>query len=186
MLKFRIQSTPNPGARKYILSEDVKLEGRVSYRDPNECLHVPLAYSLLNIAAVRQVHFFQNVITLTQDGSQPWTELDLIVQKLIRESIGDHDPSFIESLVETKKPATHTKEDSEALQKIDKILDQSIRPHLQMDGGDIELVSLEKNILSLRYLGACGGCPSSMTGTLAAIRSTLQERYQEDLEVLAL
>ena len=29
-----------------------------------------------------------------------------------------------------------------------------------MDGGDVEVLALEGNILTLRYLGACGGCPS--------------------------
>ena len=184
MLKFRIQSTPNPTARKYILSEEIKAEGKISYREPEACTHIPLVNSLLNLNSVRQVHLFQNVVTITQDGSQAWMELDSAVQTIINETFEHHDPYFIENL-DSKETKDQGSKDPK-LQKIDSILDQTIRPHLQMDGGDIELVELEGDILTLRYLGACGGCPSSMTGTLEAIRSTLNERYSENLQVVAL
>ena len=48
MLQFRIQSTPNPLARKYVLSQDLKREGKVSYQQANQCQHVPLANALLH------------------------------------------------------------------------------------------------------------------------------------------
>ena len=98
MLKFRIQSTPNPSARKYILSEEVKAEGKISYREPETCAHIPLVHALLSLSAVRQVHLFQNVVTITQDGAQAWTELDSHVQTVICETFDHHDPHFIESL----------------------------------------------------------------------------------------
>ena len=69
------------------------------------------------------------------------------------------------------------------LRKIDKILDQSIRPHLQMDGGDIELITLEENILTLRYLGACGGCPSASGGTLRVIENHLKSQLASNIKV---
>ncbi len=44
--------------------------------------------------------------------------------------------------------------------KIQEILDQ-IRPSLQADGGDVELVDVEDNIVKVRLTGACHGCPMS-------------------------
>lgn len=38
---------------------------------------------------------------------------------------------------------------------------ESIRPSIQADGGDIEAVSFEEGVLTLRFLGACIGCPSA-------------------------
>jgi Fe-S cluster biogenesis protein NfuA len=43
-------------------------------------------------------------------------------------------------------------------EKVIKLLD-SIRPGIQMDGGDVEFVELKENIVYVRLLGACGGCP---------------------------
>lgn len=183
MLRFRIQSTPNPSARKYIVSEDLKSEGKVSFRDPSECAHIPMAHALLSLNSIRQVHLFQNVVTITQDGSQSWADIDVSVQSIISETFSSHDPDFVEKI---NTSADNISNLNPELKKIDYILDQTIRPSLQMDGGDVELVSLEGDILTLKYLGACGGCPSAMTGTLDAIRSTLADRYGENLEVLAL
>ena len=50
-------------------------------------------------------------------------------------------------------------------EKIEKALG-TIRPALQADGGNIELVSVEDGIVKVRLTGACGGCPmSQMTMT---------------------
>lgn len=62
--------------------------------------------------------------------------------------------------------------------RIEKALDQ-IRPAIQMDGGDVELVDVEDGVVKVRMVGACGGCPmSTMTlkmGIERAIRSQIPE-----------
>ena len=40
-----------------------------------------------------------------------------------------------------------------------------IRPSLQADGGDVELVDVENGIVKVRLTGACGGCPMSQMTT---------------------
>jgi Fe-S cluster biogenesis protein NfuA len=60
-----------------------------------------------------------------------------------------------------------------------------VRPGLQADGGDLEVLELDGNILTIRYQGACGGCPSAMMGTLQAIESILREEFNPYLEVVA-
>ena len=55
MLQFRIQSTPNPNVRKYVINEELKGVGRVSYKSAEECEYVPLALALINIPGVVQV-----------------------------------------------------------------------------------------------------------------------------------
>ena len=54
-----------------------------------------------------------------------------------------------------------------------------IRPAVQMDGGDIELVAVDNGLVKLRLVGACSGCPSSMMtlkmGIERAIRAEVPE-----------
>lgn len=45
--------------------------------------------------------------------------------------------------------------------KIQEIIEQQIRPALQSDGGDIELIDVEDGIVKVRLVGACSHCPSS-------------------------
>jgi Fe-S cluster biogenesis protein NfuA len=49
----------------------------------------------------------------------------------------------------------------------------------------LEVVDLKEKVLSIRYQGACGSCPSSLTGTLMAIEGMLKAEIDPDLEVVA-
>jgi Fe-S cluster biogenesis protein NfuA len=182
MLQFRIQSTPNPNARKYVLNKPLKAEGKVSYTMVSQCDHIPMAEALLNLPGVTQVHFFENCLTLTQDGTIQWSKLDHGAQSLMAEHMETHDIHFVDHTKKTAQRAPLSPE----LEEIDQILERTIRPGLQMDGGDMEPLALEANILTVRYMGACGGCPSSMTATLDAVTQILREEYRADLEVVAL
>ena len=46
-------------------------------------------------------------------------------------------------------------------ERVEKIIDEKIRPALKMDGGDIELVEIDGNNVKVRLKGACQGCPSA-------------------------
>jgi Fe-S cluster biogenesis protein NfuA len=64
------------------------------------------------------------------------------------------------------------------------LLDEQIRPYLQGDGGDLYVLGLEDNRLTVHYQGACGSCPSSMSGTLVSIEQLLKT-IEPDIEVVA-
>ncbi len=51
------------------------------------------------------------------------------------------------------------------LQRIEQILDDQVRPMLKSDGGGMQVVSLDGEVLTISYSGACGGCPHALTGT---------------------
>lgn len=75
------------------------------------------------------------------------------------------------------------------LKIIEEKLDEEIRPMLHMDGGDLEVIDLQKGgdgmiDLYIRYLGACSGCSSGSTGTLFAIENILQEQVSSSIRVI--
>lgn len=183
-IQVRTQRTPNPNAMKFIVDRSVKTEGKVSYQEMDECEHVPLATALLRLANVTQVHLFENVVTVTQNGASDWKILSDSVQWILKEYLPQHDPGFADS-VEKKKPRREPATMSPDLIIIEEILDRTVRPGLQADGGDLEILELEGNILTIRYEGACGGCPSAMMGTLQAIEGILRSEFNPYLEVVA-
>lgn len=67
----------------------------------------------------------------------------------------------------------------EVLEVIDKL-----RPFLQRDGGDVELVDVEDGIVKLRLMGACGTCPSSTITLKAGIERALFEEVEGVQEVV--
>ncbi|MFC5702911.1 NifU family protein [Cohnella faecalis] len=68
----------------------------------------------------------------------------------------------------------------------DEVLDvlDKLRPFLQRDGGDVELVEVEDGIVKLRLMGACGSCPSSTITLKAGIERALLEEVEGIQEVV--
>ena len=62
--------------------------------------------------------------------------------------------------------------------RVEKVINR-IRPAVQMDGGDIELVEVVDGIVKLRLVGACHGCPSSMMTLKAGIERAIQSEVPE-------
>jgi len=60
-----------------------------------------------------------------------------------------------------------------------------IRPFLQRDGGDIELVEVADGVVKVRLKGACGSCPMSMMTLKMGVEKTLKEQMPEIKEVVA-
>lgn len=69
------------------------------------------------------------------------------------------------------------------MDEINAIIDETIRPALQRDGGNLQVVSYENNVLSIKYQGACGCCPHAAMGTLKFIEQTLKEQFNPDITV---
>lgn len=69
-------------------------------------------------------------------------------------------------------------------EKIEAVLAQ-IRPALQADGGDVELVDVNEGVVKLQLKGACGGCPMAAMTLQHGIERVLKEQVPEVKEVIA-
>ncbi len=68
-------------------------------------------------------------------------------------------------------------------EKVEKVLDE-IRPALQMDGGDVELVDVEENgIVKVKLMGNCGSCASSTMTLKMGIERAIMENIPEVVSV---
>ena len=62
---------------------------------------------------------------------------------------------------------------------------EKIRPRLQMDGGDIELISVEENKVKVKLRGACAGCPGAQMTLKMGVERVIKEEVPEIKEVVA-
>lgn len=181
-----IEPTPNPNAMKFVLREPLTWGVSRSYENAEQAKDDPLASKLFDIEHVTSVFYVDHWITVTQDGQADWQELMRKLAVPIREAPTADAES--EKLKQKTAAATATAEVSEAdrerLAKINDILDEQVRPYLQGDGGDLYVVGLEGNRLMVHYQGACGSCPSSISGTLAGIENLLKP-VEPDIELVA-
>ena len=68
---------------------------------------------------------------------------------------------------------------SESVQKRVQAALAEIRPQIQADGGDIDLVAIEGNVVKVRLRGACAGCPMSALTLKAGVERIIKSQVPE-------
>ena len=180
-----IEETPNPNAVKFILREPVSNGVAKQYGSADQAEGDPLAKSLFDVGHVVSVFYMDRMITIEKDDEGDWDELLPTLAVPIRAA----DPVNVSAAAAAGAAvggsiAAVTSDDPRLLQ-INEILDEKVRPALMGDGGYLEIIGLSEHTLSIRYQGACGSCPSSLTGTLMAIEGMLKQEVDPELEVIA-
>jgi Fe-S cluster biogenesis protein NfuA len=180
-----IEPTPNPNAMKFILKEPLTWGVTRSFDNAEQGKDDPLASRLFDIDHVTSVFYVDHWLTVTQDGQADWDELKRKVAVPIREAPAADDASA-QHAVQAAAPNLEnlSEADRAKLDKINELLDDQVRPYLQNDGGDLYVLGLEGSKLTVHYQGACGSCPSSLSGTLAGIES-LVKQIDPEMEVVA-
>lgn len=178
-----IEKTPNPNAMRFVLKEPVTLGVARSFENAGQAANDPLASALFAIPHVTNVFYVDRWLTVTQDGEAYWDKLLMELAPHIRSAEAATPIS-----TNTGDAATHktlvAPEDEDRLARITELLDERIRPALLSDGGGLEVLEFSGDKLVIRYQGACGTCPSSLSGTLMAIESVIRT-IEPDIEVVA-
>lgn len=172
-----IEDTPNPNAVKFVLKDRLTWGTACSYDSAESAAADALAAKLFAIPHIINVYYMDKWITVTQDGEADWPELVRKAAVPIREAEAAQKPE--------QQVAEDFVDDDPRLAAIRALLDQQVRPALVSDGGDLQIVSMQDNLLTIRYFGACGSCPSSLAGTLSAIRN-LARTIEPEIEVVVL
>jgi Fe-S cluster biogenesis protein NfuA len=179
-----IQETPNPNAVKFLLREPVSNGVAYSFKSAEDAKSDTLAKSLFDVGNVVSVFYMDRMITVEKEDEAEWDELLPTLAVPIRAAASTITEAATTAASMGGAIAAATSDDPR-LAKINEILDERIRPALAGDGGWLEVLSLEDNKLTIRYQGACGSCPSSLTGTLMAIENMIKNEVDEDIEVVA-
>jgi NFU1 iron-sulfur cluster scaffold homolog, mitochondrial len=183
-------TTPNPDALKFTVDENLLNEGSKSFTSAGAAADDPLGKKLFDLAGVSSVFYMSNFVTINKDMNASWDDLESKILAVLREHELENSQKEPTEEIKKEAEARETKanyKDLSPAQKIiaiDKVLDDEIRPGLAGDGGGIEIVGLEENVLQVTYEGACGSCPSSTSGTLQFIENTLKNELDRSLTVM--
>ena len=178
----RAMKTPNPNAIKFIVNFSLKAQGHATFTSLEECSSMPLFADMFSLQGIEQIYVFENQLTTTHNEFPDFENFSSQMESIIKTRGAAHNPEF-KSPGDTEEQRDLSRLPA-PLREVEEVLDRTIRPGLQADGGDIEVLSFEENIVKISYQGACGGCPSSYMGTLEAIENILRhELKNEKLEV---
>jgi len=183
-----IQETPNPNAVKFILKEPVSHGTSHSFKSAEDGESDKLAKSLFDLGNVVSVFYMDKMITVEKTDEAEWDEIlpDLAVPIRAADVAASSNGNGAKTAaVAVGGAIAAAAGDDPKLREIEALLDDRIRPYLAGDGGWLEVLELADNTLKIRYEGACGSCPSSLTGTLMAIENMIQEEVDPDISVVA-
>lgn len=172
-----VDLTPNPHALKFILNGRLLNVETRQFPGKDSAENDPFAKGIFKIEGVVSVFYMDKFVTIEKAKEANWGQ----IQKPFINFLKTFDPSLIPAEKEVKQNIT----DDELLKKINEILNQRVRPYLAGDGGGLEVLGIEGNKIMIRYQGACGSCPSSISGTLAAIEGLLRRDIDTSIEVIA-
>ncbi len=176
-----IQETPNPNAVKFILKEPVSHGTSHFFKSKEEAEKDELAKAIFEVGNVVSVFYMDRMITVEKTDEADWEEVLPALAVPIRAA-----KSVSSSITNgNKTESDKSLFDDPKIREIEALLDERIRPYLVGDGGWLEIVGFENNVLKIRYEGACGSCPSSLTGTLMAIENILRQEVDPEIEVVA-
>jgi Fe-S cluster biogenesis protein NfuA len=179
-----IEGTPNPNAVKFTLHDPLSWGITRSYENAEQAKNDELATALFAIEHVSNVFYVDRWLTVTQDGGADWQDLVRLIAVPLRAAPAAAAQSAATVTAANTAIADLSAEDQQRLEDINDLLDEQIRPYLQGDGGDLLVIGLAGNYLSIHYQGACGTCPSSIAGTLKGIEN-LVRTIEPEIEVLA-
>lgn len=181
------EANPNPQSMKFMLNFMLMAEG-ASLDFPNVASthqKSPLAQVLFEtFPFVKRVFMANNFITITKTEDKEWIEIIPALRTFIKDYIEAEKPIFAETLPEQQ---IVVEQDNEVVKKIKAVLDEYIRPAVEMDGGAIQFDAFdeEKGLLKVRLQGSCSGCPSSTVTLKAGIENLMKRMVPQVKEVIS-
>lgn len=184
------ESTPNPNALKFMITNQVICDRQVFFSQESEASLSPLAKKLFAFPWLESILLSPQFITIVKKDWVDWTVLADPLVDLLSEHLERGEPVLLPgagSLSPTpnaKTPADAA--DSDVVRQIKELLDREIRPAVAADGGDVTYYNYSDGKLYLRLQGACSTCPSAQMTLKDGIESRFREAFPEINEVLSI
>ena len=173
-----VDLTPNPQALKFVLNEKLLNYESRQFGSKEDAVNDPLAKGIFELEGVISVFYMDKFITIEKAKEANWGQIQRPFINFLK--------TFDKNLIPGEKDVKPTSEDESALIKqINEILDLRVRPALASDGGGLQVLGVNGYTVKIHYQGACGSCPSAISGTLMAIEGLLKRDINPAIEVIA-
>ena len=178
------ESNPNPNSLKFVVNFMIVPEGVTrDFATVEETKEAPLAKEIFDyFSYVKRVFYMSNFITVTKEESIDWFEVKGEIQQFIKSYL-ERDQPVLTEVVEKSLDEELTGDDIDT--RIKGVLEEYIRPAVEMDGGAINFHSYNEGVVKVLLQGSCSGCPSSTITLKSGIENLLKRMVPEVKEVVA-
>ena len=183
----KIELTPNTRSVKFILNQTVLDEGSKTLEEGGFLEVDAFAHNMFALDIVDMVYLRENFVSVTLSSADLWVIFKDKIKNIIEADLGKYEEGDNEVSASILKDfdmeTYHQLSDDEKVIIVEAVLDESVRPALANDGGGLEVIEVDGQIVRIRYQGACGGCPSSTGGTLRVIENHLRSQLDPNIKV---
>ena len=178
------EATPNPDSLKFVMNKMLLTGRSVDFERGDEVAFAPLAEAIFNeFSFAKGVFIMNNFVTVRKDGEIDWFEVKSSISDFIKNWVSEG-KTIVGEIPETDNISGEMDGDA-IVAKIKQMLDQYVKPAVEMDGGAIQFKSYEDGKVNLMMQGSCSGCPSSMITLKAGIEGMMKRMIPEVKEVVA-
>jgi Fe-S cluster biogenesis protein NfuA len=181
--------TPNPETMKFVANKLLYPGKSVDFPDEASAKPSPLAQQLFTFPFIRSVFIASNFVTLSKTAeTEDWQDVIPTIKQFLKEYLEEGKPVVNEEeLANVKVESTNEvhADDDDVVKRIKELLENYVKPAVEMDGGAIQFKSYEEGKVNLMLQGSCSGCPSSMITLKAGIEGMMKRMIPEVKEVVA-
>ena len=188
IISIYTEMTPNPETMKFVANKLLYPGKSIDFPDVDSAKPSPLAVELFGFPFIRAVFIASNFVTLTKTSDTEWEDVIPTIRQFLKEFLEEGKAVINEEeIVVTKKEGSNivSADDDDVVKRIKELLENYVKPAVEMDGGAIQFKSYEEGRVNLVLQGSCSGCPSSMITLKAGLEGMMKRMIPEVKEVVA-
>jgi Fe-S cluster biogenesis protein NfuA len=189
VISIYTEMTPNPETMKFVANKLLYPGKSIDFQDETSALPSPLAMELFSFPFIKSVFIASNFVTLTKTNeTEDWQDVIPSIKQFLKEYLEEGKPIVNEEVLSARKTESSNEvsaDDDDVVKRIKELLENYVKPAVEMDGGAIQFRSYEHGKVNLMLQGSCSGCPSSMITLKAGIEGMMKRMIPEVKEVVA-
>jgi len=187
VISIYTEMTPNPETMKFVANKLLYPGKSIDFPDVETAKPSPLAVELFGFPFIKSVFIASNFVTLTKIQETDWNDVIPSIRLFLKEYLEEGKPVINEEeiVVVPKEGNTISADDDDVVKRIKELLENYVKPAVEMDGGAIQFKSYDEGVVNLMLQGSCSGCPSSMITLKAGIEGMMKRMIPEVKEVVA-
>ncbi|MES1214253.1 MAG: NifU family protein [Bacteroidota bacterium] len=188
IISIYTEMTPNPETMKFVANKLLYPGKSIDLPDIEAAKPSPLATELFVFPFIKAVFIASNFVTLTKTPETEWEDVIPSIRQFLKDYLEEGKVIVNEEEVAAMKPESSndiSADDTDVVKRIKELLDNYVRPAVEMDGGAIQFKNYDDGVVNLMLQGSCSGCPSSMITLKAGIEGMMKRMIPEVKEVVA-
>ncbi len=180
------EMTPNPETMKFVANKLLYPGKSIDFPDETSAGPSPLAKELFAFPFIRSVFIASNFVTLSKTIETNWDDVIPTIRQFLKEYLEEGKAVIHEDQITVKKDNyVISADDADVVVRIKELLENYVKPAVEMDGGAISFKGFESGTVKLMLQGSCSGCPSSMITLKSGIEGMMKRMIPEVKEVVA-